>query len=260
VLSHWRTPTLSLTKGDDTGIEPGVPISLSIPALLLFSRANILSHAEEKQRITRPANAKLSLSRPRSRCCNPRSSSHSFATAVRLSCQHCHSLSHITPQRNNAADMTTTRDSTRAESLEPGEIVEVLTAPQEGQWCKVFTSKTTNAEGREYYFSNLETGESSWEEPRAAYWLWDHGTQHYHVSGLQQPTSKETRKLLAHVSHFTQLTSCSGQGEGRPRRRERSPAVRRQGPRQRVAGLQPASPRPVRQDPTVLSLPQLARV
>lgn len=97
--------------------------------------------------------------------------------------------------------------------------------PQDGQWCKVFVSKSTNAEGREFYFSNLETGESSWEEPRASYWLWDYGTQTYHVSGLQQPTSKETRKLPAPVSHFTRLTRCSRQGEGCPRGRERSPAV-----------------------------------
>jgi hypothetical protein len=86
-------------------------------------------------------------------------------------------------------------------------------------------SKSTNAEGREFYFSNLETGESSWEEPRASYWLWDYGTQTYHVSGLQQPTPKETRKLFAPVSHFTRLTRRSREGEGRPRRRERSPAV-----------------------------------
>ena len=121
-------------------------------------------------------------------------------------------------------------------------------------------SKSTNAEGREFYFSNLETGESSWEEPRASYWLWDYGTQTYHVSGLQQPTSKETRKLPASGSRFTRLTRCSRQGEGCPRRRERSPAVRRQGPSKRMARLQPASPRPVRQDQAVLSLPQLARV
>jgi hypothetical protein len=101
---------------------------------------------------------------------------------------------------NKEANMTTNRDTTRAESLEPGEIVEVLTPPQDGQWCKVFVSKASNAEGREYYFSNLETGESSWEEPRAAYWLWDYGTQSYHVSGLQQPTPKEMRKLFAPVS------------------------------------------------------------
>lgn len=103
-------------------------------------------------------------------------------------------IAHHISDRNKDADMSNTRDTTRAESLEPGEIAEVLIVPQEGQWCKVFTSKSTNAEGREYYFSNLETGESSWEEPRAAYWLWDYGTQTYHVSGLQQPTSKETRK------------------------------------------------------------------
>jgi hypothetical protein len=142
----------------------------------------------------------------------------------------------------------TTRDTTRAESLEPGEIVEVLTVPQDGQWCKVFVSKTTNAEGREFYFSNLETGESSWEEPRAAYLLWDYGTQTYHVSGLQQPTPKETRKLLAPVSHFTRLTRCSREGEGCPRRGGRSPTIRRQGPSQRLARLQPTSPRSLRQD------------
>jgi len=174
-------------------------------------------------------------------------------------------IAHHISNRNKAANMTTNRDNTttdtnRAESLEPGEIVEALTVPQDGQWCKVFVSKTSNAEGREYYFSNLETGESSWEEPRAAYWLWDYGTQAYHVSGLQQPTSKETRKLFTPVSHFIQLTRCSGQGEGHARRRERSPAVRRQGPIERVARLQPASARPVRQVEAVLSLPQLARV
>ena len=72
--------------------------------------------------------------------------------------------------------------------------------PQDGQWCKVFVSKSTNAEGREFYFSNLETGESSWEEPRASYWLWDYGTQTYHVSGLQQPTSTSTLTGTAMVA------------------------------------------------------------
>lgn len=62
-----------------------------------------------------------------------------------------------------------------------------------GEWCKIFCSKESNEAGQEYYFSNLQTGESKWEEPDAEYWLWDHGTGTYHVSGLQKPTSKETR-------------------------------------------------------------------
>jgi len=172
-------------------------LSLSIPAPSLLSRAIILSHAKEEQCITRLARAKILLSRPQCICCDLSLCSYSPATRLRSCCQPCHFPSHII-SRITTKSLTwpplETTDTTRAESLEPGEIVEVLTPPQDGQWCKVFVSKATNAEGREYYFSNLETGESSWEEPRAAYWLWDYGTQAYHVSGLQQPTSKEMRK------------------------------------------------------------------
>jgi len=84
---------------------------------------------------------------------------------------------------------------------EPGE--NVLMPSQEGLWCKIFCTK--NEWGQEYYFSNLQTGETSWKEPSAAYWLWDYGTGAYHVSGLQQPTPKEKRKTFVKSGY---LRSC----------------------------------------------------
>ena len=64
---------------------------------------------------------------------------------------------------------------------------------QDASWLKVFCSKD-NEKGQEYYFTNLVTGEPSWEEPEQGFYLWDYMTGTYHVSGLQQPTPKETRK------------------------------------------------------------------
>lgn len=83
---------------------------------------------------------------------------------------------------------------------------------QDGDWCKVFCSKDSNEAGQEYYFTNLKTGESSWEEPQSDYWLWDYGTGTYHVSGLQKPTPKETRSLsncsltMLSLNHVAVLT------------------------------------------------------
>jgi hypothetical protein len=87
--------------------------------------------------------------------------------------------------------MSANRDTIGAASQEPGE--NPLTPSQQGKWCKIFCTK--NERGQEYYFSNLETGETSWEEPSADYYLWDYGTGTYHVSGLQKPTPKEKRKM-----------------------------------------------------------------
>lgn len=86
--------------------------------------------------------------------------------------------------------MSTDRDTTRAASQEPGD--NELMPSQQGTWCKIFCTK--NEQGQEYYFSNLVTGETSWEEPSSDYYLWDYGTNTYHVSGLQKPTPKEKRK------------------------------------------------------------------
>ena len=91
--------------------------------------------------------------------------------------------------------MSTNRVTTGAESQAPGE--NALTLPQQAVWCKIFCTKSDW--GQEYYFSNLTTGETSWEEPSEEYWLWDYGTGTYHVSGLQKPTPKEKRKTLENL-------------------------------------------------------------
>lgn len=93
--------------------------------------------------------------------------------------------------------MSINRDNTGAEGQKPGD--RALMRLQQGVWCKIFCSKTES--GQEYYFSNLQTGESSWEEPGEDYWLWDHGTGTYHVSGLQKPTPKEKRKTFWDIEY-----------------------------------------------------------
>ena len=97
--------------------------------------------------------------------------------------------------------MSTDRDTTSAASGEPDD--NELMPSQQGIWCKIFCTK--NERGQEYYFSNLETGETSWEEPSDDYYLWDYGTGTYHVSGLQKPTPKEKRRFPANCEH---LRSC----------------------------------------------------
>jgi len=86
--------------------------------------------------------------------------------------------------------MSTNRDTIGAESQAAGE--NALTPSPQAVWCKIFCAKTEW--GQEYYFSNLQTGESSWEEPSEEYLLWDYSTNTYHVSGLQKPTPKEKRQ------------------------------------------------------------------
>lgn len=69
---------------------------------------------------------------------------------------------------------------------------------QSHPWCKLFCEKDSpgNDNSQPYYFTNLTTGESSWEEPEEEFWLWDYSTGQVHVSGLQKPTDKAQRKSL----------------------------------------------------------------
>ena len=109
--------------------------------------------------------------------------------------------------------MSTNRDTTRAASQEPGD--NKLMPSQQGTWCKIFCTK--NEQGQEYYFSNLVTGETSWEEPSSDYYLWDYGTNTYHVSGLQKPTPKEKRKGSRNLKITDKLlTSDSGARAAHP--------------------------------------------
>ena len=109
--------------------------------------------------------------------------------------------------------MSANRDTTRAASQEPGD--NELTPSKQGTWCKIFCTK--DEQGREYYFSNLETGETSWEEPSSDYYLWDYGTSTYHVSGLQKPTPKEKRKVSRNSKIIDKLlTSDSGARAAHP--------------------------------------------
>jgi hypothetical protein len=86
-------------------------------------------------------------------------------------------------------DSTTTTTSSSSKGQAPSE--SELTPLQSAPWCKVFCRKETNELHQEYYFINTATHETTWEEPNEGYLLWDYGTNDYHTSGLQQPTSKE---------------------------------------------------------------------
>jgi hypothetical protein len=85
-------------------------------------------------------------------------------------------------------DMSKTTDTTTA--AESG-----MTTSTPPQWCKYFCEP--NERGQQYYFLNAATGESTWDEPREDFWLWDYKTWTYHVSGLQKPTPREKRTVYS---------------------------------------------------------------
>ena len=55
------------------------------------------------------------------------------------------------------------------------------------RWCKCLCDPLQF--GRDHYFLQMDTQESSWEEPSEPYWIWDASRQTLDESGLQYPAA-----------------------------------------------------------------------
>jgi adenine specific DNA methylase Mod len=76
-------------------------------------------------------------------------------------------------------------------------IVQYTDAPRQTYpWLKLFIQPDApnNPEHRLYYFSNMLTQESRWNEPEDGFWLWNYSNSTIHAAGLQETTPKEKRE------------------------------------------------------------------